>query len=241
MIKNLNDYGISFNGHHSKEFGLDVLSKKIGFPSKNKALREIPHSNEVYDFSEVYGTQNYTERPIEIVFHIIDRSNWDKESMYIMWTKVVAWLMEPSHKIPLYDDIMKEYYYLGEVQEKPDFDEMRFNGKFKVIFQCYPFRIHELQEGNDIWDTFNFELDIAQIVKHDIKGSKQITLYNIGMSNLPPVVVATSEMEIQFKGKSYKVLSGENKVTGFYLLPGINEFKVIGNGTIEFEFHKEVI
>ena len=40
MIKNLNDYGISFNGHHSKEFGLDVLSKKIGFPSKNKALKK---------------------------------------------------------------------------------------------------------------------------------------------------------------------------------------------------------
>ncbi|TFI60684.1 hypothetical protein CKN86_09620 [Carnobacterium divergens] len=241
MMKNLYDYGIFFNGKHSGEFGLDVLTKQITFPEKIKTLQSIPHSNVVYDFSLVYGTQNYQERTFTIEFNIVDRNLWTREAMYIQWTKVLAWLMEPSQKIPLYDDIMKEYYYLGEVQKKPDFEELRFRGKLTVEFQCYPFRIHELQEGNDIWDTFNFELDIAQIVKHDIKGSKQITLYNIGMSNLAPVVVATSEMEVQFKGKNYKVLAGENKVTGFYLLPGINEFKVIGNGTIEFKFHKEVI
>lgn len=241
MIKNLNDYGIAFNGHHSREFGLDVLSKKIGFPGKNKINKTIPFSNEIYDFTEVYGTQTYTERPFEIVFHVLDRANWDKESMYILWTKVVAWLMEPSRKIPLYDDVMKDYYYLAEVQEKPSFDELRFNGKLTVMFQCYPFRIHELAEGNDIWDTFNFELDMAQLVKHDVKGSKSISLFNIGMSNLAPDVVANSQMEIRFKGKLYKVLSGENKIEKFYLLPGINKFEVVGNGTIEFKFYKEVI
>ncbi|TFI66640.1 hypothetical protein CKN82_11125 [Carnobacterium divergens] len=239
---NLHNYGISFNNHHSTDFGLDILDdKQITYPSKIKTLQRIPHSNSVYDFSQIYGTQNYSERTFTVTFNVIDRSMWSKESMYIQWTKILAWLMEPSQKIPLHDDIMNDYYYLAEVQKEPSFDELRHRGKLTVEFQCDPFRIHELQEGNDIWDPINFELDIFQNVKHDVNGSKQITLYNIGMSNLAPVVVANSEMEIQFKGKSYKVLSGENKVTGFYLLPGVNEFKVIGNGTIKFEFHKEVI
>lgn len=241
VMNNLYDYGIRFNGRHSSELGLDVIDKQISFPGKNKVMISIPHSNYIYDFSEVYGTQNYTERTFSVTFNILNRSLWTKDSMYIQWTKVLDWLMKPSKKIPLYDDIMKDYYYLGEVQVKPDMDELKYRGKLTVVFQCYPFRIYELQEGNDIWDTFNFELDMAQLVKHDIKGSKSISLFNVGMSNLAPVVVASSQMEIRHKGKSYKVLSGENKIAGFYLLPGINELEVIGNGTIEFKFYKEVI
>lgn len=240
-MNNLYDYGIRYNGHHSSEFGLDVIDKQISFPGKNKVLISIPHSNNVFDFSQVYGTQNYSERTFTVTFNVINRSLWTKDSMYIQWTKVLDWLMKPSKKMPLYDDIMKEYYYLGEVQVKPDMDELKYRGKLTVVFQCYPFRIYELQEGNDIWDAFNFELDIAQLVKHDVKGSKPIVLFNTGMSNLAPVVVASSQMEISHNGKFYRLLSGENKIVGLYLLPGINEFEVIGNGTIEFKFYKEVI
>lgn len=239
---NLHNYGISFNNHHSTDFGLDILDdKQITYPSKIKTLQRIPHSNSVYDFSQIYGTQNYSERTFTVTFNVIDRSMWSKESMYIQWTKILAWLMEPSQKIPLHDDIMNDYYYLAEVQKEPSFDELRHRGKLTVEFQCYPFRIHELQEGNDVWDTFNFELDIAQLVKYEVNGSKQIVLYNLGMTDLAPVIVASSQMTIQLKGNTYKVNVGECVATGFYLVPGLNEITVIGSGTIEFKFHKEVI
>ncbi|WP_258080066.1 hypothetical protein [Enterococcus mundtii] len=67
-------YGITFNGKHSTDFGLDVLDEKeFELPEKEKILVDLPHSNLVYDFSEVYGDQNYLERTITFPFLIIDR------------------------------------------------------------------------------------------------------------------------------------------------------------------------
>lgn len=154
------DYGIRFNGHHSSEFGLRILQgKQIGFPTKIKSLVTIPHSSNEYDFSSVVGVQAYSDRTVSIPFHI---NKMDKESLYNEWTKIVNWLMGTDSKTPLYDDLMDEYYYMAEVRESPEFNELLTRGTLTVNFTCYPFRISKLREGNDIWDTFNFELDVAQ-------------------------------------------------------------------------------
>lgn len=160
------NYGIAFNGHHSSEFGLQVLQgKQIGFPTKIKSLVSIPHSSNEYDFSSVVGVQAYSDRIVSIPFHI---KKMDKESLYNEWTKIVNWLMGTDSKTPLYDDLMDEYYYMAEVREAPEFNELLTRGTLTVNFTCYPFRISKLREGNDIWDTFNFELDVAQQTKFNI-------------------------------------------------------------------------
>lgn len=165
MVEDFRKYGIWFNGHHSSEFGLTVgEGKKIGFPKKKKVVVGIPHSNKNYDFSSVIGKQSYEERELVIPFNIHDTSMWTKERMYVMVTRVTNWLMGTNKKTPLYDDVMKDYYYLAEVQDAPDFDEMTRHGVLEITFKCYPFRIARLAEGNDIWDTFNFELDVFQEV-----------------------------------------------------------------------------
>ncbi|MFL2124071.1 distal tail protein Dit [Marinilactibacillus psychrotolerans] len=161
------DYGIRFNGHHSSEFGLRILQgKQIGFPTKIKSLVSVPHSSNEYDFSSVVGVQAYSDRTVSIPFHI---KKMDKESLYNEWTKIVNWLMGTDSKTPLYDDLMDEYYYMAEVREAPEFNELLTRGTLTVNFTCYPFRISELREGNDIWDTFNFELDVAQTTTFQVE------------------------------------------------------------------------
>lgn len=214
---------------------------EITFPEKIKLPVQIPHSNEVYDFSTICGTQNYKERTYTIVFGIVDRTSWTKESLYIQWTKIVPWLVGPDKKTPLYDNVMKQYYYLGEVQKSPGFKELGAYGTLTVEFQCSPFRIHTLQEGNDVWDSYNFELDIAQRVNYTIRQTTTITVQNVGISTIAPTVVASSNMEIQRGDERFTVRAGSSKVTGFYLMTGANILKITGNGTIEFKFHKEVI
>lgn len=242
MVKSLYDYGIWFNGHHSSEFGLDVLDgKQISFPSKNKVIVGIPHSNNVYDFSSLTGKQPYGERTFSIPFQIINRDLWSKESMYVMWTKVTNWLMNTQQKTPLYDDIMKDYYYMAEVQEEPDFNELRRSGTLVVTFKCYPFRIAELAEGNDIWDTFNFELDVAQKTKFTVNGSQMITLYNLGIPNLTPAISTNANMIITKNGKTFNAPAGTSKSIDFFLVSGENSLTITGNGTIEFKFYKELI
>lgn len=169
MANNLYNYGIWFNGHHSTEFGLDVLEgKKISFPSKNKAVTPIPLTNKMFDFSKVTGKNTWTERSFTIPFQVVNREYFTQEAMYSIWTRVMKWLMETHEKTPLYDDTMKNYYYMAEAQNAPNFDEFKARGIITVMFTCYPFRIATVAEGTDLWDDINFDLDYFQKRKFSV-------------------------------------------------------------------------
>ncbi|WP_436632890.1 phage tail domain-containing protein [Latilactobacillus sakei] len=235
-------YGIEFNGLRSDSLGLTVINpKEIGFPSKNKIIQDLPFSNTILDLSEMYGGQSYGERKLKFTFLIIESDRFDKDALYTQWTKTVNWLMGANHKVKLKDDVMSEYYYLGEVQEAPSWDEYVRHGKFTVEFICYPFRIHELAEGSDIWDTFNFELDIAQITEYTVVGSRTVTLYNVGQNQVNPQIVATAPFEITTNGQNYTTPAGTIESPDFVLNQGETSMTIKGNGKISFNWHKELI
>ena len=67
--------GIEFNGKHSLgDFGLTVSNREIGYPSKIKRQERVPFSNTVYDFSNLYGGQEYEERSITYTLNLINKS-----------------------------------------------------------------------------------------------------------------------------------------------------------------------
>ncbi|MGX6962423.1 phage tail protein [Vagococcus xieshaowenii] len=235
-------YGVYFNGHHSTDFGLDALDdKKVGFPSKRKFQVQPLFSNEVLDFSNVSGDQLFDERTFEMSFYLIDNRLKTKEGMYRVWTKVVNWLMSAPTKQPLYDDVMHNYYYLGEVVDEPSLEEFISSGILTIAWQCYPFRISALAEGNDIWDTFDFEFDIAQHTKFEIKGANEIVLYNLGTQSARPELKTSSNMTIIKDGRQFEIGLGITKSHQFQLVPGINKMTVKGNGTLEILWYKELI
>lgn len=240
-IKSKYQYGIEFNGHRSNDFGLDVQDKTVGMPEKNKITQAIPFSNTVLDISDLYGGQTYKERTVKITFIVRDGVDPSKERLYSLWTQVVNWLMAPGRKVKLKDDIMHNYYYLAEVEKEPSWDEMRAYGKLSVEFNCYPFRIDELEEGNDIWDEFNFELDIAQVTDFEIVGSRTITLFNMGVTTISPEVVATAPFTIEMGGQRFTLNAGTYSSPDFMLPTGEVAMTVIGTGKLSFNWHKELI
>jgi len=235
LTVNSNDYGIEFNGQRSTEFGLEVIyPKEIGLPAKTKILQTLPYSNTVLDLSELYGGQPYGERTIKLAFNVYQFGRVNKDRLYITFTKVVNWLMAPNHKVKLKDDVMSDYYYLGEVRSAPTFAEVLRYGTLTVEFTCSPFRIHELAEGADVWDEFNFELDVAQEVNYQVNGNRTITLINSGQPATCTVNV-TSNLSLS----NFGVLSaGTNAIT---LPAGETVLAITGNGQITFNWHKEVI
>jgi len=232
MGNNIHDYGIWFNGHHSTEFGLDVLEdKQIGFPSKNKALRSVPLSNRSFDFSKVTGKNTWTERQIKIPFQVVNRQFYTQETLYSLWTKVMKWLMETTEKTRLYDDTMNKYYYMAEVIDAPSFEEMRARGVITVTFQCYPFRIAEKKEGTQLWDDINFDLDYFQTTKFDIN-RKSFEPLSIG-SQATLTAWATHygggvRIPVSSLGVSYKITGSKDFVTSYsrraYMLEGLTEW-----------------
>lgn len=216
-----------------------VASRDIDFPEKTKIIASVPFSNQVYDFSTMYGDQAYSERKVKYVLNVIDPSNFTAQRMQALKTKLINWLMKPNRKVPLYDDTITGYHFLGEVQSENSIEDNFRYGELTITFTCYPFMIKDLAEGNDIWDDFNFETDVAQNVEYDITGSKTITLINVGIQTAYPSVTCSSNMTISVGGTVYQLKAGVS--TGLPLAVDANTLTIAGNGHIKLDWHREVI
>ncbi|MCV9884697.1 phage tail family protein [Metabacillus halosaccharovorans] len=237
-------YGINFNGKHSYEdmgYTMPFEGRQIGFPSKEKILVKVPFSNVEYDFSEIYGSQTYTPRSLTYVFNVLKRDNWTHSALEIEKTKLINWLMNSNGKQKLYDDDIPGYYFLAEVESEADFVDDYETGTLTVSFKAYPFMISEYPEGNDIWDTFNFDLDVSQQVEFVVEDSLSITLFNVGTPDVVPEITSSNQMIITKGNTSYTVAAGVTKDSDFVLKSGENVLDISGNGTISFKFYKELI
>ncbi|RDW21045.1 phage tail protein [Oceanobacillus arenosus] len=234
-------YGIEFNGKHSyKDFGITLgVEKNVGYPEKEKIKVKVPFSNIEYDFSQIYGEQTYTPRPLTYTLNVLDKNN-TTEKINVIETKLSNWLMNSNGKKKLYDDTIPGYYFLAEV-EGLSFDELWNSGTLTVEFTAYPFMISELEEGHDRWDDINFDLDILQPVEFTVNGTLNITLFNVGTPSLSPEIQTSSAMQFVKDGVIYNAPAGLSKSEDFKLQSGENDLRITGNGTIKFLFHKELI
>ena len=239
-MSNYNYYGFETLGKHTSDFGLQCIERSIGFPEKNKILVQPPFSNTILDFSNLYGSSTYSGREYTFKF-LVDRTI-SRADMYRLWTRVINWLTQPNKKVPLYDDLMHDYYYLAELVKAPSFDEaIGEDGSLTLTFDCYPFRICELEEGHDIWDIFDFDLDVAQVTKYDVTVTRDIVLLNAGSGIAVPTIRTNNDMVIKFENQTFSVPPGTSESSRFRLKSGLNELKILGTGTIEFIWHKELI
>lgn len=235
--------GITFNGKHSfYDMGFTMTGERsIGYPSKRKVKVAPPYSNVTYDFSELYGEQIYEERVLVYRFNMVNFHELDYASVHLEASKAVNWLMNSNGKQKLTDPDIPGYYFLAEVEGGVDLEHFVTSGVLNVTFIAYPFRISELPEGHDIWDEFNFELDVAQQTKHTVNGSKNITLINAGTPNIIPTIITSAPIKVIKGNTEYSFVTGTTKDDGFQLSSGEHKLTLKGNGNIEFVFHKELI
>jgi phage-related protein len=232
--------GIEYNGKHSyRDFGLTLESRKIGNPSKNKILESVPFSNTQYDFSSLYGDQEYLERELTYVFNITGEMG--RNHFYVRETDILHWLMPPSKKIKLKDDKLPGFYFMAEVMENPDDEDYFVGGKITITFTAYPFKIADHEEGHDRWDDFNFLWDVSQTTAFTVSGRVDTILHNPGAKHARPNIQASANMQIMKEGVTYQVKKGESSSFDFVLKPGPNQLRIIGNGTISFHYRKEMI
>ncbi|MRB61649.1 phage tail protein [Bacillus thuringiensis] len=237
-------YGITFNGKHSyRDMGytMPAEGRDIGFPSKEKIVVRVPFSNVEYDFSELYGSQTYSSRVLQYTFNVFKKGTYTPQAMQIEKTRLINWLMNSNGRQKLYDDTIPGYYFLAEVESGADFQDDWETGSMTVTFRAYPFMIADLQEGNDLWDDFNFEMDVAQATDFVVDHMLTVTLCNTSASSVVPEITSSNQMVIVKGENRYKVLPGVTKDSQFILETGNNVFRIEGYGTISFRFYKELI
>nr|DAN00174.1 MAG TPA: distal tail protein [Caudoviricetes sp.] len=225
------------NKHSYNDFGIKILSRSISIPSKRKIKDTVPFMNGSYDFSLLYGEQTYDEREITYTFSLPKK---DKVKLNMLKIKIIEWLYDGIQS-KIYDDQFPNFHFLAECTDI-DYDESFYNyAQLTATFIAYPFKISTLQDGHDIWDEFNFELDMIQDTKFDVIGSKSITLYNNSIIGIYPTVICDNNFEVIKNGITYSFTPGEVKSFNFKLDKGENNLLLKGNGAIEFKWSKEVL
>lgn len=222
------------------DYGIYVKERFIGNPNKNKITERIPFSNETLDFSLLYGSQIFEDRPLKYVLSLSEKSH-TRQGVHLLEMQLTNALMAGTRG-RLIDEMFPGYYFEAEVQTGPNFERFLSLGELTVDFIAYPFKISILPEGNDEWNPFNFEIDISQVTEFTVTGTQQVSLWNVGISQLCPTIRASSQMQITTDGGNvFTIPAGESKSYDLMLLPGENSLYISGTGSVSFIFHKELI
>lgn len=231
-------YGFKKGDKHSyNDFKMRIINREFDPPAKEKIKETVPFMNGSYDFSNLYGEQTYEERVLK---YTLDLRYSNKIEYMNKKIQISNWL-NSGLKEPLYDDLIPGFYFLAECEGDIEFNEYSIGCEIIVKFICYPFMIRTDYEGNDIWDTFNFELDYAQQTKFTVDGTLSVEIYNLGSRNIVPTVVCDSSITVSKGSTNYIFNTGTTKDWRFSLNTGVNNLILQGNGEIEFVFYREVL
>lgn len=187
-----------------------------------------------YDFSTIGsgGEIIYNNREITVKFGIPSKN---KTALYSLYSNISEWLLGVGKSQLIFDDI-EDYYYNAEIEAITSFEEVFKFGKFEAKIIAEPFKFSLNNVGDDIWDTFNFEEDIAQDNEFDVVTTSNIMLYNVGVPVFP-VITCSNNMSIIFNSITYNLVVGDN-INIIKLATGENTIIVNGTGNIKFAFQK---
>lgn len=153
--------GFYTKGKHITDFDLTLVSRDAPAPEDVEVIETVPWRSGVVDFSLMMGEPIKENRSLTYNLVGVER---DPIRKLLTKTKITNWLMDGRIR-EIYDDGEPGYYYLGKcVGVTLENDDGIGKVEYEIEFDCYPFKISRYAEGNDIWDTFNFELDVAQTV-----------------------------------------------------------------------------
>lgn len=228
--------GITRGGVHTSDYNMWLVDRSAPTPEEKSIVESLPFVQGNYDFSTILGGRVYENRPLSYQFEIL---NTDYQSRKSVQTSLENWLMIGGYEV-LYDDHSHGYYWLAKCMRVNTVDT-HGGLTVNIEFDAYPFKISVKPEGHDIWDDFNFELDVAQVTKFEVNGTIDAMLYNVGANILTPVIKASAPMQVIKDGITYNIPEGEVKSYELSLSLGENQMKIQGDGTIEFLFHKELI
>lgn len=209
--------GFTFDGKHSyRDMGMTIdPERNISIPNKIKYKESLPFSNKVWDFSSIYGGPTYEERTLTYKFNLMGKPIETKADMNMLKTKLLKWLLSPNEKTALYDDHFPNYYFMAEVEGNNSFEEDWKHGFLNVTFTASPFMIDVMPEGHDIWDLFNFDLDVSQQTKFTFKSNwtnfKQLNIGDYATYGAWATVYQTdtgtgTKINPGFHGYTYKIV-----------------------------------
>lgn len=229
---------ILFGAFDSREYGLRLLERSAPVPSEKGKKDGTPFSHGLYDFGDILGERIYNERTVTYRFQVTEHDYARRKNIQTVIENALI-----KEGVARLEDTFSPYYsFKGKALSVSTEDDHAYNRLIlNVDFECYPFKQHELKEGNDIWDSFNFELDVSQETSFVVDGSKTVTLINPGTPSVAPKITTDSDITIQIGARIFPFAAGTSQNNGLRLFSGENTLILEGNATVSFDFHKELV
>lgn len=175
---------IKLNGSSTfQTFGLKMLERSVDPPASKRTLQEMPQIQGVLDFSRGRDNETFfSERQLSWTFGktVKGQKEWE-----LLRYRIMQWATIYTDGI-IIESVTPNLYYKGATCISCSFKPMIFNYlEVQLDFTAYPLRLSEKLEGNDIFDTFNFDTDVWQKPKTRIPSMQEQLPYktlNIGES-----------------------------------------------------------
>lgn len=212
------------------DYGLRLAHVSIGFPEAKTNLIDIPGADGSLDLSEALGDVVYKNRKIELEFDALGAY----EAWHLLCTNLANYLHGKKMKVIL--DTDPYYYYVGrlELSTKKSDDTLH---TITLEGTMDPYK-YELQSSLEkwLWDPFCFRVGIIRQYK-DLKVNGNLTLTIPGLKKrIIPTITSSTDMSVQFEGKTYPLKSGINKVYKLVLKEGENRLTFTGTGTVSVDY-----
>lgn len=224
--------GVRFGNLHSHDdFGLILSSKTISPPEPQTKLIEVPLRNGSIDLSEsLTGDVGFKDRSISMTFSMIDKI----DAWVAKVSEIENYLHGQRMKIIFDDD--QDFYYIGRITVN-SFSSEKSVGTLVIdaVVEPYKYDVNSTVDEWD-WDTFDFETGVINETSNiEVNGTKEVILTGRRKKTYP-VIISSSAMSVSFKGKTYNLKAGTNKIYEIIVEEGENLFVFNGTGIVTIDY-----
>jgi predicted phage tail component-like protein len=201
------EFGVLFNGRHSSEFGLVMLTKNRPILPEPKIITdEAPGMDGDYDYSDSNpdGRTKWKPRPHELTFEIDRRkvNCRDPRAVRAKAHEIAVWLACGEQQL-IYDDDTA-VFYLARVVNRLDLEsQIQPNRPFTVQFKTRPYGFSRLMSSEGLKRGYGFmrgqgyRRDMAATV-YQVTGPVTVNIYNPGTFVKPVLKVSGQYNYISF-------------------------------------------
>lgn len=230
--------GVKINDTHMlKDLGLALSRTDCVQPPEPKTnIIDIPGADGLIDLTEsLSGRTLYNNRVITMEFgRGLEKSAWPT-----MYSKIQSLFHGKQVKVIFDDDT--EYYYLGRATVS-DYARTQMLGTLTITVSAEPYK-YEMFGGLDdwLWNPFNFQTGIIRSYKNlAVSGTRNVRI--IGRDKITvPLIVSSASMTVTFKGNTYNIVAGNNKIYDIEIVEGDNTLTFTGYGTISIDYRGGIL
>ena len=223
--------GVYFGDKHSfKDYKLILSSFNNPLPLPKTYYIDVPGRNGTLDLSEHISSIRYERRTLTFRF----ASCVGEAMRYIQQSKILNEIHGKEMKIIL--DADKNYYYIGRINAK-EWEMERDVAYLTIEVVAEPFKYDVLSSLDDwLWDSFSFVNGVIRQYKDlSIQGRREIVIPGSAIG-VVPIITADSQMSVSFKGNTYSIGIGENKIYDIYLEDAESVLTFVGDGVVSIEY-----